>query len=168
MVKVHQKIVNEIVEKYKKDKSTIAITLFGSLATGEERLDSDVDIGIISAKGKKWTWMKKKKYGVHIDFVICPKSHLLYQLKKYPYLCYFYLNEKALYDPIGFVQNIKKRIKDYMKVHPEVVKFWENKLKIMKENKSKGLDPKDAIESYDEAEILFSDEHKVTRNFFRE
>jgi len=167
MGKVHQKIVNEIVNKYKKDKSTIAITLFGSLATGEERLDSDVDIEIISAKGKKWTWMKKRKYGIHIDFVICPKSHLLYQLKKYPYLCYFYLSEKTLYDPIDFMKDIKKRIREYMGEHPEVVKFWENKLSIMKDNKAKRQDPKDAIKSYDEAEILFSDEHKVTRDFFR-
>ena len=37
----------------------------------------------------------------------------------------------------------------------------------MKENKTKGQDPKDAIRSYDEAEILFSDKHKVTRDFFR-
>ncbi len=38
----------------------------------------------------------------------------------------------------------------------------------MKKNKAKGQDPKAAIKSYDEAEILFSDEHKVTRDFFRE
>ena len=38
----------------------------------------------------------------------------------------------------------------------------------MKENKAKEQDPKDAITSYDEAEILFSEEHKVTRDLFRE
>ena len=168
MTEVHQKIINEIVNKYKKNKSVIAITLFGSLASGEEKKDSDVDIGIISDKGKKWRWFKNKKYGIHIDFTICAKSHLFYQLEKYPYLCYFYLDNKILYDPTSFMKRIKKRIRNYLKKHPEVVKFWKEKLKSMKKNKAKGQDPKEAIKSYDEAEILFSDEHKVTRNFFRE
>tara|TARA_Y100000310_G_C20703085_1_gene831930 strand:- start:10323 stop:10829 length:507 start_codon:yes stop_codon:yes gene_type:complete len=168
MTKGHLKIVNEIVEKYKKDKSTIAITLFGSLARGNERPDSDVDIEIISKDAKKWELLKKKKYSIEIDLVICPEKHLLHQIQKYPYLCYDYLNEKIVYDPKNFMKELKKKLKRYFKKHPEIVKFWKNKLKIMKENKAKGQDPKDAIRSYDEAERLFSDEHKVTRNFFRE
>ena len=167
MTEVHQKIVNEIVEEHKKDKSTLAITLFGSLARGEEREDSDVDIEIISESAKKWELLKDKKYGIDVDLVICPKKHLLHQVKKYPYLCYDYLSEKIIYDPKRFMKDLKKKLKGYFDKHPEVVKFWENKLKIMKENKAKGQDPKDAIKSYDEAEILFSDEHKVTRDFFR-
>jgi hypothetical protein len=55
-----------------------------------------------------------------------------------------------------------------MDKHPKVVKFWENKLRIMKRNKAKGQDPKEALKSFNEAEILFSDEHKVTRDWFRE
>ena len=66
------------------------------------------------------------------------------------------------------MKDLKEKLKGYFDKHPEVVEFWEKKLKIMKENKAKGKDPKDAIKSYDEAEILFSDEHKVTRDFFRE
>jgi hypothetical protein len=100
--------------------------------------------------------------------VICPKEHLLHQFEKYPYLCHDYLSEKIIYDPKGFMKDLKKKLKGYFDKHPGVVEFWENKLKIMKENKAKGQDMKDAIKSYDEAEILFSDEHKVTRDFFRE
>ena len=40
--------------------------------------------------------------------------------------------------------------------------------KIMKKNKAKGQDPKDAIKSFDEAEILFSTKNKLTRDWFRE
>jgi len=169
MRKVHLKIVNEIIEEYKKDKSTLAITLFGSLARGEEREDSDVDIEIISEDAKKWELKQDdERYGIKIDLVICPKKHLLHQFEKYPYLCYDYLGEKIIYDPKGFMKDLKEKLKGYFDKHPEVVEFWEKKLKIMKENKAKRQDPKDAIKSYDEAEILFSDEHKVTRDFFRE
>ncbi len=165
---IQRKIVNEIVEKYKRKPEIIAITLFGSVAKGEERKDSDLDIEIISRSAKKWRLLKRKKYGIDMDLVICPKKHLLDQIKKYPYLCYDYLFEKIIYDPKGFMKDIKKKLKKYFDEHPEVIEFWEDKLKIMKENKAKGQDPKDAIKSYDEAEIKFSKEHKVTRNFFRE
>lgn len=169
MREVHQKIVNEIVEEYTKDKSTLAITLFGSLARGEEREDSDVDIEIISEDAEKWELKQdEERYGIKIDLEICPKKHLLHQFEKYPYLCHDYLNQKIIYDPKGFMKDLKKKLKTYFDKHPEVVEFWEKKLKIMKKNKAKGQDPKDAIKSYDEAEILFSDEHKITRDFFRE
>ena len=168
MTEAHQKIVNEIVEKYQKGKSTVAIALFGSLARGKERPDSDVDIEIILDDAEKWELLKKKKYGLNIDLVLCPKKHLLHQMEKYPYLCYDYLSEKIIYDPKGFMEEVKKKLNVYFNNHPEIAKFWEDNLKIMKENKAKGQDLKDAIKSYDEAEILFSDEHKVTRDFFRE
>ena len=168
MTELHKKIVNEIVEEQKNNSKVIAINLFGSVAEGDERPDSDVDIEIIINEGKEWKWFKQNKYGIHIDFVSCSKNHLLYQIEKYPYLCYGYLDEKVIYDPEGFMKEVKKKIGNYMNKHPEVVIFWENKLKIMKKNKAKGQDPKHAIKSFDGAEILFSDEHRVTRDWFRE
>lgn len=168
MTKTHEKIVNEIVDKYKKKESTVAITLFGSLARNEEREDSDVDIEIISENEKEWKLLKDKKYGIDIDLVICPKKHLLYQVKKYPYLCYDYLDEKIIYDPDKFILEIKSELELYFDKHPEVVSFWKEKHKIMKENKAKEQDPKNAVKTYDDAEILFSKEHRITRNFFRE
>ena len=164
---IHHKIVTEIIEEQKKDRSVIAVTLFGSLARGKERANSDVDIEIISTSAKKWQLLKQNKYGIKIDFVICPKKHLLRQMEKYPYLCYDYLHEKIIYDPQGFMKKVKKKLKGYFDGHPEAVEFWKNKLKIMKRNKQEGHDLKNAIKSYDEAEIRFSKEKKVTRNFFR-
>lgn len=167
MKEVHQKIVNEIVQEYKKDKSTLAITLFGSLARGKEREDSDVDIEIISEYAEKWELKKEdERYGIKIDLVICPKNHLLNQFDRYPDLCYDYLTEKIIYDPKGFMKDLKIRLKAYFNKHPDVAEFWGNKLEMMRKNKAKVLDPKDAIRSYDEAERLFSDKHKVTRYFF--
>jgi len=167
MESIQRKIAGEIVERQKKKPEVVAITLFGSLARGKERKDSDVDIEIISKKAKRWRLLKKKKYGIEIDLVLCPKNHLLHQIKKYPYLCYDYLNQKIIYDPENFMKGIKRKLKRYFGKHPKIVKFWREKLKVMNENKKKNQDPKEAIKSYDEAEIKFSKEHKITRNFFR-
>ena len=168
MTKIHKKIVNEIIEEQKKNSNVIAINLFGSVAKGKERPDSDVDIEIIVNEGKEWKWFKQNKYGIHIDFIRCSKNHLLYQIEKYPYLCYGYLDEMVIYDPEGFMMEVKKKIESYMNKHPKVVRFWENKLTIMKRNKAKGQDQKEAIKSFNEAEILFSTENKLTRDWFRD
>lgn len=167
MTIIHKKIVQEIVKEYKEDPNVIAINVLGSVATNTERPDSDVDIEVITVQGEKWGWESRRKYDIDIDFVTCPKDHLEYQVEKYPFLCHINLHKKTLYDPKGFMKKMKRIMQDYMDEHPEVVKFWEDKLRIMRENKSKGQDPKDARKSFDEAEMLFSKEHKITRNYFR-
>ncbi|GEM_PF-6208560 len=167
MSEVHQKIVDEIVKGYSKKPEVIAINVLGSLATGTERLDSDVDIEIVVDTDGEWGWEKRNKYGIHIDFVICPKKQMEHQVRDYPFLSHINLHKKILYDPQNFMKGMQKELQEYMDKHPEVVKFWEEKLKIMKENKAKGKDPHDAKKTFDEAEILFSKEHKITRDYFR-
>lgn len=167
MTAVHQKIVQEIVRKYKKDSAVIGIRLLGSVGRGEERPDSDVDIEIILTKGNKWQWYKKRKYGVHIDFVMCSKKHLLYQLTKYPYLNYINLDKRILYDRTGILKKMKLEIKKYMITHPKVLKFWEENFKKMKAKKAKQQKPQNLIKLFDKAERLFSKKHTVTRDWFR-
>jgi len=164
---IQQKIVDEIIEEQKKDPSVIAINIFGSVTLGLERPDSDVDIEIISAKAKKWQLIKKERYGIKIDFEIWPKDKLLERIEKYPFLSYVFLEEKIVYDPEGFMKKIINKLKRYFDKHPEVVEFWEQKYKTMREAKNKGKQPENPLKVYDEAEIKFSAEHKVTRNFFR-
>ncbi len=65
------------------------------------------------------------------------------------------------------MNKITNKLKEYFRKHPEVVKFWEQKYKLMKKNKKKGIDPKEALKTYNEAEIKFSKKHKITRDWFR-
>lgn len=53
MTKTHWKIVEEILNEKKKDDSVVAITLFGSMARGEEKPRSDIDILVVSKNAKK-------------------------------------------------------------------------------------------------------------------
>ena len=47
MLKVHNKIIKEIVEENKKDSKVVSILLYGSLARGVANKNSDVDIEIV-------------------------------------------------------------------------------------------------------------------------
>lgn len=164
---IHQKIVNEIIDEQKKDPSVIVINIFGSLAQGLERLESDVDIEIVSTKAKEWKLIKQEKYGIKIDFEIWPKDKLLERIKKYPFLSYVFLKEKIVYDPGNFMKKINNQLKKYFDQNPKIAEFWEKKYKAMKKAKEEGEQPEDLIKVYDEAEIRFSKKHKVTRDFFR-
>ena len=90
--------------------------------------NSDIDIEVISAKARKWKLKQDdKRYGIQIDLQVTPKNKLLRNVKEYAYLCYDYLTEKVLYDPNGFMVEIRKELKKYFDKHPEVVKFWKEK-----------------------------------------
>jgi len=170
MSEVHQKIVNEIVEKYKKQKSVVAITIFGSLARGEGRIGSDVDIEVISLKIKNYyLHQKKKKYGINIDLELINPKDFKKITKDYPYLWYdYYKRHKIIYDPKKIIKKVINYLEGYFKKNPEIIEFWESKLSSMKKAKKKGIKPENCYRIFDEAEIKFSKEHKVTRDFFRE
>jgi len=168
MVKsVQQKIVDEIVKEWKDKPDVVAINIFGSVAEGRERPDSDVDIEIIIDGKVDWKFENEKRYGLRVDVVLCSKEDLLDIVEKYPYLCYEYIYEKFVYDPQGLMQDVLKRLKTYFDEHPEVVKFWDEKRNKMKKAKAAGKKAENAYRVFDEAEIKFSKEHKVTRSFFR-
>ncbi len=165
-----QKIVKEISKEKIKDPSIVAMVVFGSVSVGEENENSDVDIQIISKKAEKYILNKKEKhYGIKIDLEIIPEKNYKKWIKDYPYLWYDYHKRyKIIFDKSGMVKKAMKYLKDYFKSHPEVINLWEEQLHIMKELKRKGIRQKDSCyRDFDEMEIKFSKEHKVTRDFYR-
>jgi predicted nucleotidyltransferase len=166
MSKIHHKIIKEIIEEQKNNPDIVVINIFGSVAQGLERPDSDVDIEVFSKKAKKWSLKRQKRYGIKIDFETAPLDKVLKRVKTHPYLCYDYMFEKIVYDPQGIMKNIVKKIKDYFKKNPEAKKYWDENNKLMRETKNSGKKPKDAYDVWDEAEIKFSKNHKITRDFF--
>lgn len=165
----HWKIVEQIVEERKVDPSVIAISVFGSMARGEERPDSDIDIEIVSTTEPEWRMAEEVRDGLVVDYVYTPKSFLEQKVAKYPFLSFVHTKEKVLYDPHGLMANVQQTLNEYFKQHPEVVTFWEEKIALMKSNKKQGIhDPQGGVRAYDEAEVLFSDTHTVTRTFWRE
>jgi len=167
MKSIQRKIVEEIVEDKRKNPDVVAINIFGSVALGLERPNSDVDIEIISSKAKRWSLVQQKKYGIKIDLETSPKYRLVKRVKTHPFLCYSYLFEEVVYDTKEFMKKIISKLKKYFKEHPEVKEFWEKERKAMREAKKKGKKPEDPFNIWDEAEIKFSKEHKVTRDFFK-
>jgi len=94
----HNKIVKELVKKYKKDKNVVGIYIFGSLAKGTAHKKSDIDIEIIFKQ-------RKKKYNllhpnldkkIHVDLSLYRADQFIEDFSKHPYLHYAALNYKKI------------------------------------------------------------------------
>ncbi len=163
---LHQKILREIVEEKRKDPSVVAISVFGSVARGEEKEDSDIDLEIVSTEEKGWRIFQKEREGISVTYEMWPEQKFLERVRQYPFLSYCYVKEKIVYDPKQILQGVVNQLRIYFSKHPEVVQFWEDKYKEIREAKSRrvSISP---IDVYDEAEIEFSGSHSVTRDFLR-
>lgn len=163
MASVQQKIVREILDEYKNKEHVIGVCVFGSVAVGKERENSDVDIKIIFDDDREWELFKENRYGIAVDFEIVTKNIWEMMMKEYPYLFYIE-NNKILFDKNGFVKNMLDRSKEYFDDNPEIYDFWKNEYDIMRELKMRGEKPKNFIAVCDEAEIKFSKHHSVKRD----
>jgi predicted nucleotidyltransferase len=165
-----QKIIKEILDEKIKDFSIQAMVVLGSVSIGKERKNSDIDISIISDKAKEYFFdQKEKRCGVKIDLEIIPSKDFKRWIKDYPYLWYdYHKRHRIMFDKKGIVKEAIKYLKDYFDCHSDVVDFWKEKLKAMEEAKRKGRKPENCYRVFDETEIRFSKEHKVTRDFYRD
>ena len=139
MVSIQQKIVDEIVDEYKNNEHVIGVCVFGSVAAGKERSDSDVDLEAVTKN--IWEMMQKE----------------------YPYIFYTE-NNKILFDKIGFVKEALNKSKKYLEDNIEVCDFWRKEYNLMRELKASGQKPKNFITICDEAETRFSSYHSVKRD----
>lgn len=168
MTEIHLRIVGESVERYRGDNSVIAIALFGSLARGSGHRDSDIDIKIVSKSANKWQLSKEEKDAVRIDIVVAPHDQFLRQIENYPFLCYDYLSVKFLHDPYGIMAKARTGLEAYISSHPEIVAYWESDLEAMRDKKKRGVHRmKDIVWAYDQAELRFSKDHMISRDFLR-
>jgi predicted nucleotidyltransferase len=124
----HYRIVKELAEKYKKDKNVSGIYIFGSLASGKAKKDSDIDIEILLKKSKKEYELRHKDIdGIHIDLSLPREDYLIEIFKKYPYLAYSALKYNILYDPEGILKKYLELTEKYFQEHPEMKIFWRKK-----------------------------------------
>ena len=162
MVSIHQKIVDEIFQEYKDKKEVISIWVFGSVAVGKERPDSDVDITIVYDNNREWELFKEERYGITIDFEVINMNVINMLLDEYPYLADFE-KAKIILDKTGFLQQSVERLKKYHTKNPEVATFWENEYDKMRKAKTEGVKSRNYIDVCDEAEIKFSNHHSIKR-----
>ncbi len=162
-----EEIAEEVVEELKKDPSVVGIEIAGSLAKGDIRPDSDIDLGVISESIETHQFVEEYRRGIKIDMSFEPLSILLQSVDTHPFLLYTFILSRIAYDPKGILRQIHVRLEDYFENHPEIVEFWEDKLGQLKAAKMEGIEQEGFRSVLDEAEMKFSKEKNITRKFFQ-
>lgn len=163
---LHEKIAEEVVEELKKDSAIVGIQVCGSLARGEIRPASDIDFEVTSESVDKHQFVVEFREGIKVDKSVTPLKAFLKSVETHPFLFYWSLWVKIVYDPRGILKQIRDRLESYYERHPEVVNFWTEKVDLMRMAKTKGEKPEAYQSVLDEAEIRFSEGKKVSRSFF--
>ena len=163
MKTLKDEIAEEVIEEFKKDSSVVGIEICGSLARGEIRADSDIDIEVISENIEKHQFIEEFRQGIKVDISTTPLRVILESVETHPYLHYTSLLTKIVFDPKGILKQIRDRLDLYFDHHPEIAAFWEEKLSQMKAAKMNGEEQEGYRSVLDEAEMKFSDGKGISR-----
>jgi predicted nucleotidyltransferase len=167
MKTLQEKIAEDVVEELKKDPFVVGIEIAGSLARGDIRPESDIDLGVISESIETHQFIEEYRREIKIDMSIEPLSIFLQSVETHPFLLYTSFLSRIAYDPKGFLRLIHDKLEDYFENHPEIVEFWEDKLGQMKAAKMKGEEQEGYRSVLDKAEMKFSEGKRITRKFFQ-
>ncbi len=167
MKTLQEKIAEEIVGELKRDSSVVGIEICGSLARGEIKPHSDIDIEVTSESVEMHQFIEEFRGEIKVDMSITPLEVLLESVETHPFLLYSSMCVKIVYDLRGILKQIRDRLEIHFDRHPEIVNFWEEKLDLYLAAKTKGEEPEGYRSVLDEAELRFSNDKKISRSFFR-
>lgn len=116
-----------------------AVFLSGSVAFGNERPDSDIDLGAImpdvSAAHYPGGQVRDENEGfklvdasfdnVSLEIIYLTPGHFQELLVHKPWRGYKFLFVEILHDPMGLIQSWKDRIAPWFEDHSDVVELWE-------------------------------------------
>ena len=132
----HNELLEELVAEAESDPNTLGFLLFGSVATGTHREDSDIDVITAlqtnkTASGISNTMMDDIKVG-NIFFTYDVLAH---SVETVPYLLHPLGEAKLLFDREGTIEPLLEGIRAYFAEHPEMVAEWDDYYALLREEK---------------------------------
>ena len=138
------------------------VALSGSVCSGDERCDSDIDLLVIVPDASKASFPEGKVEWEEADFKLVRAffddiplhlhfgtTALLAMFEQKPWRAYKFLQIEVLYDPDGTIQAYKDRIAPWFSNHPDIVALWKEWLDQWKDrNVSRGKRQGDLITKY--------------------
>ena len=134
----HDNIINQLVANAEKDPNTFGFFVFGSVATGTQREDSDLDILTVLQVYKASYGIKHTNIdGIEVGNILFTYQVLAESIETVPYLLHPIATAKLVLDPQGLISPLHERITSYFMEHPEITEEWNNYRLLQKEEKAK-------------------------------
>jgi len=163
----HETILNQLVLKAEKDPNTLGLLLFGSMAKGNHRKDSDIDVVTILSTYNPGSGVKNRFIdGIKVGNIFLTYEILMDSVKSVPYLLHPLGDAKILLDRGGLVGPLLNQIRGYFAQHQEIEDEWNGYYQQLKlEKEQYGYEQTTIIDVWNELEQRHSN-GKTKRRFF--
>ncbi len=163
----HNELLAQLVDQAQADSNILGYLVFGSVATGTQRADSDIDVFSVRevnqpAAGIANTDME----GIKVGDLFMTHDILAHSVAQVPYLLHALVDARLLFDRHGTVAPLQSQLQDYYAAHPEIVAEWAAFYRQFRAEKAQyGYEKTTIIEVWNELEKRHSG-GKTRRRFF--
>lgn len=163
----HEEILKQVVTDAESDANTLGLLLFGSVANGTHREDSDIDLITILRTNKPASGVNNTNIdGIKVGNIFLTYEVLIHSVDTVPYLLHPLGNAKLLFDREGSFEPLMDQIRGYFSDHQEIEAEWDAYYKQNKEEKATfGYEQTTIVDVWNELEQRHSN-GKTKRRFF--
>lgn len=123
-LKQHE-VLEKVLDQMKADDNLLGALLFGSVASGTHKWQSDIDLIFIYECHDPPTGVVDRFVdGVLVQYFYATLEKLIENLETVPYLLHIFCSGLLLYDRDGTVAPVIAQIEQYFASHPEVGAEW--------------------------------------------
>ena len=122
----HARIIAQLVSDAEEDANVLGLLLFGSVAQGTHREDSDVDVISVLQDCEPRSGIRNSHVdGIKGGNVFFTSDVLIHGVRTVPYLLHPLTEARILFDREGSLQPFVEALRRYFGNHPEIVAEWE-------------------------------------------
>ena len=160
-------ILNQLMTNAEDNRNVLGFFVFGSVATGTHRENSDIDVITILKANNPESGIKNFPVdGIKVGDLFFTHEILIHSVENVPYLLHPLVDAKLLFDRDGTVKPLVERTRAYYANHPEIVDEWNNYYNLLKEEKAQfGYEKTTIVDVWNDLEKRYSN-GKTKRRFF--
>jgi len=150
----HELILKQLLAEAESNPNTLGFLVFGSVATGTQTEESDIDTLTVLRKSKPSSGIRNTIIdGIKVGDIFFTHEILVQSIETVPYLLYPLANAKVLFDRENTINLLLKEINKYYDEKPEVRNKWVNYYKRFKQEKAQfGYEKTTIIDVWNELE----------------
>ena len=163
----HANLLERLVNEEKERSNTLGILVFGSVANGTEREDSDLDLMVIYKDHVVNAGVEDRYVdGIKVGKTFFTFETLAESVETVPYLLNVVANSRLLFDRSGDIAPLLEKLRAYFASRPDVLAEWDRIYHRFREEKSRlGYEQTTIIDVFDELEAKYSG-GAMKRTFF--
>jgi predicted nucleotidyltransferase len=163
----HDEILSRLVVDAEADTSIAGFLVFGSVARGTHREDSDIDVLTVLASDDAASGIRNRAVeGIKVGDLYFSRATLVHSVETVPYLLHPLGEATLLLDRDGTLEPLLARIRAYFAAHPEIDAEWRRYYDLLRTEKEKyGHEKTTIIDVWNDLESRYSG-GRTRRRFF--